>query len=635
MTPADLLADKTDKGRLLALFFALAYKPGQAYSQRMAEGLDRELSEPSGDAEEHALMQLEARLRRQADEFFYVPLSTSEDDFKRFMLILERWHFVNREGSRMISEKKNIARSFDFFQKIVVTARPGVWEEYGKDGVVRGILDLRPGVLSHQALRELDQHRRDMERDAHNFSKRLESNDADRMKARGFPYSNSFPEYLRFLQNNFDSMHIAGFRISLADILSILIPYPVPIEKLHKGHTYVVGRSGSGKSELLKGLCFRLGARYVVLDPHGDLADEVSRFDHTNPPRIVPHERRTVINPFDIEDKSEANRELVAQEITDLMGELVEDSGMSRLMTTIIFPIIYTLLKLPYADFKMLTDCINPNAGKSRLKSLRHLVEPHHRAIWNELEADTYDTSKQSVFNRLQSLLNYRLVMQTLCGRDDFARFIEKPLNGGYGGVIVSLPIPIIGEAVAVTLGRFFMTRMQIWAKRRQNIPKGDREPVVFLVDEFHNFMSKATAATLDQYGRKFGLYMVLAHQHIQQLTDREVRGSVLANTVNKIAGMSNTETRQAVAKEMGIEADELDGLRPGHFWARFGGEEPFRFYARMETRYRARRSSHLETANGEEVLDGWDGIDQEQDTPQGDTPRQPPKGGYTPKFDI
>ena len=445
-------------------------------------------------------------------------------------------------------------------------------------------------------------------------------------------------------------MRIGGVDIRLEDILKFLIPWTRDgfgrLHEIIQKHTYIVGRSGSGKTVLLKGIFgFLRQDSYstIVIDPHGDFADDVSRHD-TRTYRIAPHEKRFVINPFDIEDKSEQNRELVAQEITALIGELVEDSGLSRLMTTIIFPIVSTLLKLDYADFRMLSDCINPNTGKERLKSIRSYVDPHLLGIWKELEGDTYDSSKQSVFNRLQSLLNYRLVAQTLCGRDDFTEALKLLENNqperllpSYGSLVISLPIPAIGEAVAVTLGRFIMTRMQIWAKRRQSIPEKDRYPVHLIVDEFHNFMSYATAQTLDQFGRKFGLFMILAHQHIQQLSDREIRGSILTNTRNKIAGMSNNETRQSIQKETGIDAHELENLKPGHFMVKLGEDPPTKFYARHIKRFsNTEKPQYIESKNGSELVDGWDGLDVEQNTPIPRNKSEPnARKIATPKFDL
>lgn len=409
---------------------------------------------------------------------------------------------------------------------------------------------------------------------------------------------------------------------------------------LSKKATYIVGRAGSGKSELIKSIWKSIGGGSVILDPHGDLADEVALFDGVA--MIAPHKKRFVINPFDIQDKSEENRALVAQEITDILTEMIRDIGISSLMETISFPIIYTLLKLPYADFKMFCDCIDPDTGKARLASISHLVEPIHASIWNKLEkTDTYDTSKQSIFNRLQGFLNKKMILQTVCGRDDFEALFDSKIGVKSGSIVVSVPIPELGEDVAITLGRFFMARMLIWAKRRRDIHPSERKPVYFFIDEFQNFMTETTAKTLDQFGRKFGLYMTLANQHIQQLSS-DIKGSVLANTPNKIAGMSNSETRQKLAQEMGIDADELAGLKTGFFMVSLDGQKATTMHARMVRGTRTRRE-YVASQNGAEIIDGWEGFDQEQDThestrnddPHQDKKAKPRKQGYTPKFDI
>lgn len=409
---------------------------------------------------------------------------------------------------------------------------------------------------------------------------------------------------------------------------------------LSKKATYIVGRAGSGKSELIKSIWHSMKKGSVILDPHGDLADEIALFDGVA--MIAPHRQRFVINPFDIQDKSEENRALVAQEITDMLVEMIRDIGISSLMETISFPIIYTLLKLPYADFKMFSDCIDPDGGKRRLSSISHLVEPIHAGIWEKLEkSDTYDTSKQSIFNRLQGFLNKKMILQTVCGRDDFECLFDSKTGVKSGSIVVSVPIPELGEDVAITLGRFFMARMLIWAKRRRDIHPSQRTPVYFFIDEFQNFLTETTAKTLDQFGRKFGLFMTLANQHIQQLS-ADIKGSVLANTPNKIAGMSNAETRQKLANEMGIEPEELAGLKTGFFMVSLDGQKATVMHARMVRGTKTRRD-YVATQNGPEIIDGWDGHDQEQNShekntrhePHQDKTAKPRKQGYKPKFDI
>ena len=64
-------------------------------------------------------------------------------------------------------------------------------------------------------------------------------------------------------------------------------------ERDRQRHTYVLGKSGSGKSELLKLLVYGYlrkpgSATVVVIDPHGDLAEEIARFkEHRKSDRLI------------------------------------------------------------------------------------------------------------------------------------------------------------------------------------------------------------------------------------------------------------------------------------------------------------------------------------------------------------
>jgi hypothetical protein len=416
-------------------------------------------------------------------------------------------------------------------------------------------------------------------------------------------------------------------------------------------HTYIVGGGGSGKSELIRTIVDTLGGDTIIIDPHGTLAKETGKTGLN----IEPRAHRFVVNPFDIQDKSEFSRQTTAQEITDLMEEMIRDVGLSSLMETVAYPVIYTLLKLPYADFKMFADCINPNKGKARLRSIRHLVEPLHFEIWDELEGDTYDTSRQSLFNRLQGFLNKGTIFQTVTGRDDFTSLLD--LEKGLNGKSISINLAGVGSDISEVLGRMFMTRLQIWARHREEIPPERLRPVFLIVDEFQNFVGQHLADTLDQYGRKFKLFVILAHQHVGQVSS-ELRGSIMANMKNKIGGASDHATRMKLQQEMGVGVEEFDKLRVGTFYARHNNEPAYRFESRMLPPLREQQRTYCQTQNSAEMIDGWDGLDVEQDhhdTPtrhkntrskapgidqaQTTTVKQkkpnPPKGGFTPRFDI
>lgn len=391
-------------------------------------------------------------------------------------------------------------------------------------------------------------------------------------------------------------------------------------------HTYIVGGSGSGKSQLIRTIQYTLKTNTVVIDPHGDLAREIGK----TALNIEPRSQRFVINPFDIDDKCARNREISAQEITDLLREMIRDAELSSLMETVAYPVIYTLLKLPYADFKMFAECMNPVKGKARLKALRPYVESIHLEIWDELENKTYDTSKQSIFNRLQGFLNKQTILSTVCGKDDFKAYFDIEHGIPYGNIVLNLAG--LGSDVTETLGRLFMTRMQIWAKNREQIDEAKRTPVFLIVDEFQNFIGEHIALTLEEYGRKYALFVTLAHQHVGQLST-DLRGAIMANMKNKIAGSSDMATRQKVAQEMGIKPEDLDKLTAGHFYGRFGTEEAFPFYALQIKHLDSFNRIFCQSMNGAEIMDGWNGHDIEQNTYQ-DTinPRQQT---FKPKFEL
>jgi hypothetical protein len=398
-----------------------------------------------------------------------------------------------------------------------------------------------------------------------------------------------------------------------------------------KGNTLIIAKSGSGKSELIKSLWNSQKDGGFTIDPHGDLANELCQIPDKKVYRIAPKERRFVVNPFDIQDKSLEMRELVAQEITEMIKEMIRDTGLSSLMQNIAYPIICTLLRLPYADFKMFSDCCDPENGKRYLEAIRHLVDPINESLYSKLLGDTYDIQKQSIYNRLQGFLTKSLIYKSICGRDDFESLLDlqNGMREPNSRIAICIPIPEIGEDVAVTLGRFYMTRLIIWGKRRESVPKEKRTPVFVFVDEFQNFIGEVTAKGLDQFTRKYKVLMFLANQHIQQLENREVRGSVMS-VANKIVGVSNAETRQIMAKDMMIDPDELAKLKTGFFYARLGTAEAFPLYARMVKSDRTIKPVYCQSQNGNEVLNGWDGVDVEQSHYQEPARRTRSNNSYT-----
>ena len=80
-----------------------------------------------------------------------------------------------------------------------------------------------------------------------------------------------------------------------------------------------------------------------------------------------------------------------------------------------------------------------------------------------------------------------------------------------------------------------------------------ERTPFFVFIDEFSHFVTKDTCEILDG-GRKFGLHLTLAHQHLAQLKEKdpEVYYSTLTNARSKVVfGGLNDEDVDLIAKEL------------------------------------------------------------------------------------
>ncbi|MCR4314514.1 MAG: type IV secretory system conjugative DNA transfer family protein, partial [Candidatus Uhrbacteria bacterium] len=94
--------------------------------------------------------------------------------------------------------------------------------------------------------------------------------------------------------------------------------------------------------------------------------------------------------------------------------------------------------------------------------------------------------------------------------------------------LIINLSKGRIGEDNSRLLGGLLITKMQLAAMERVDIPEVDRTDFYLYVDEFQNFAVESFASILSE-ARKYRLCLTMAHQYIAQLTE-EVRDAVFGN---------------------------------------------------------------------------------------------------------
>src|SRR5574344_396722 len=206
-----------------------------------------------------------------------------------------------------------------------------------------------------------------------NFSYKIVINDTVDFKEKDYKNDNELykdwiknPELMKLaLSNNKDKQILDPFHESFETIL--------PKEDRYK-HTYITGKTGSGKSELLKTLIYRDILRndcsVILLDIHGDLAKDVTRLveDKDRLLLIDPtlHKDKTpTINLFDIQDKSDENIAQVTQMISSVIKSVSSEDKFSGTMMDFLENCISVLLRKGDSDIFELKQFMNSAKTKN------------------------------------------------------------------------------------------------------------------------------------------------------------------------------------------------------------------------------------------------------------------------------
>ncbi|MBU2101265.1 type IV secretion system DNA-binding domain-containing protein [Patescibacteria group bacterium] len=290
-------------------------------------------------------------------------------------------------------------------------------------------------------------------------------------------------------------------------------------------HIYIVGKTGTGKSTLMENMLIddiREGKGVGLIDPHGDFAQKVLDF--------VPEERIGDViyfNPSDVEypigfNPLEAvgseHRHLVASGIMGVFKKVWPDVWSNR-MEYLLNNTLLALLEYPGSTLlgviKMLTD------KKYREKVVENLSDPVVKTFWtNEFAkwTDRYAAeATPAVLNKIGQLIANPLIRHIL--GQPHSTINIRDIMDEKKIFIINLAKGSIGEDNSSLLGAMFITKLQMAAMSRVDIPEEEREDFFLYIDEFQNFSTDSFADIMSE-ARKYRLSLVLTNQYLRQLID-------------------------------------------------------------------------------------------------------------------
>ena len=338
-------------------------------------------------------------------------------------------------------------------------------------------------------------------------------------------------------------------------------------------HVYIIGQTGAGKSGTLE--LFALsdifhGHGYAIIDPHGDFAVDNMRF--------IPGSRMDDVvyfNPADtafplgfnpLEVTNPAQKTNISSEVIGVLKRMFGESWGPRLEYILRYTIL-ALLDRPTTTMlditRMLTD------KKFRKETLEYSTDTVVLQFWNVEFASWND---KFVSEAIAPVLNKvgaftaNPIIRNIIGQPKSTFNIRKIMDEGKI-LVVNLSKGLIGEDNAAILGAFMVTKIQLAAMSRSDIPNiADRRPFYLYVDEFQNFATDSFATILSE-ARKYGLNLTVANQYISQMTET-VRDAVFGNVGTMISFRVSADDAPMLAKqfEPQFEPQDLLQMHNRHF---------------------------------------------------------------------
>jgi len=332
-------------------------------------------------------------------------------------------------------------------------------------------------------------------------------------------------------------------------------------------HFYTIGKTGMGKSNLMENMAIQdiqAGYGIAYVDPHGEGAEKLLDFVPENRIKDVIY-----LNPSDLDYPIAFNvmekvdfrfRHLVANGLMGVFKKVWPDVWSAR-MEYILNNCILALLEYPDSTLlginRMLADV------KYREEVVSKVKDPIVKSFWvteyarytqrYEIEATAAIQNKvgqfvsnaliRNVIGQTNSTINMRKIMD------------EQKI------LIIDLSKGKIGEDNSRLLGALLITKLQLAAMSRVDIPEEKRKDFYLYVDEFQNFATESFANILSE-ARKYRLCLIVGHQYISQM-EETVRDAVFGNVGTLAVFRVGAEDAEFLEKEFSPEftADDLCNL--------------------------------------------------------------------------
>ena len=303
-------------------------------------------------------------------------------------------------------------------------------------------------------------------------------------------------------------------------------------------HVYIMGKTGMGKTTMIENMIvqdIQAGNGVAFVDPHGDAVEKILNY--------IPASRINDVvyfNPADtdypiafnpLESVDPKYKHLVASGLMGVFTKMwanVWSARMEYILNNTILALLDTPGNTMLGIARMLVD------KKFRQRIVTNVRDPVVKSFWIDEFANYNDKFRNEAVAPIQNKVGQFLssaMIRNIIGQTKSSIDLREIMDQKKI-LLLNLAKGRIGEDNSALLGAMFITKLQLAAMSRVDVPEEQRPDFFLYVDEFQNFATESFATILSE-ARKYRLNLVIAHQYIGQLVTKEstkIRDAVFGN---------------------------------------------------------------------------------------------------------
>jgi len=339
-------------------------------------------------------------------------------------------------------------------------------------------------------------------------------------------------------------------------------------------HCYIIGKSGTGKSNLLALLAredIQNGEGVCVIDAHGDLIEDILAG--------IPQERAEDVIYFAPADTARPlglnlleYDERYPEQKTFVINEMIK-----------IFDKLYDLKQTggpifeQYMRNAMLLIMDDPGTGSTLMEISKVLSDPDFRkmkldkcqdqtvvAFWRqEAEKAGGEAALANIVPYITSKLTSFIsnaTMRPIIGQQH-SSFNLRDIMDQQKILLLNLSKGQVGEMNAHLLGMVLVGKILAASLSRTDVGREQRKDFYLYIDEFQNFITESISIILSE-ARKYNLNLIMAHQYLGQLVrnnDTTIKDAVFGNVGTMVLFQIGSEDTETMVKNFTPVFNEFD----------------------------------------------------------------------------